>query len=79
MTRFVDVGPMLQDMDTLARKAGKRSIQFFTRLSAWNNLRKHFHQERAPEGLTFTKFLQTLQGLTDKKYGRGESEKKGFT
>ena len=29
--------------------------------------------------LTFTKFLQTLQGMTDKSYGRGENEKKGFT
>jgi 7,8-dihydro-6-hydroxymethylpterin dimethyltransferase len=79
VTQFVDVGPMLQDMDTLARKAGKRSIQFFTKLSAWNNLRKHFHQDRAPEGLNFQMFLQTLQGLTDKKYGRGDAEKKGFT
>ena len=79
VTRFVDVGPMLQDMDTLARKAGKRRIQFFTKLSAWNSLRKHFHEDRAPEGLNFTKFLQTLQGLTDKKYGRGASEQQGFT
>jgi uncharacterized radical SAM superfamily Fe-S cluster-containing enzyme len=79
VTQFVDVGPMLQDMDTLARKAGKRSIQFFTKLSAWNSLRKHFHADRAPEGLDFQKFLQTLQGLTDKKYGRGDKEQKGFT
>jgi uncharacterized radical SAM superfamily Fe-S cluster-containing enzyme len=79
VTRFVDVGPMLRDMDELARKAGKRRIQFFTKLSAWNNLRKHFHEDRAPEGLNFQKFLQTLQGMTDKKYGRGENEAGGFT
>jgi len=79
VTQFVDVGPMLQDMDMLARKAGTKRIKFFTKLSAWNSLRKHFHQDRAPEGLTFQKFLQTLQGMTDKKYGRGEHESKGFT
>ncbi len=79
VTQFVDVGPMLQEMDMLARKAGKRRIQFFTKLEAWNNLRKFFHQEKAPEGLTFNKFLQTLQGMTDKKYGRGDKEKEGFT
>ena len=79
VTRFVDVGPMLQEMDSLARKAGKRRIQFFTKLSAWNSLRKFFHAERAPEGLDFPKFLQTLQGLTDKRAGRGESERAGFT
>jgi uncharacterized radical SAM superfamily Fe-S cluster-containing enzyme len=79
VTRFMDVGPMLQEMDLLARKAGSRRFQFFTKLEAWNNLRKYFHEDRAPEGLTFTKFLQTLQGLTDKNYGRGKSEKEGFT
>ena len=79
VTKFVDVGNMLRDMDALARKAGRRSIQFFTKLEAWNSLRKHFHEDQAPEGLTFTKFLQTLQGMTDKRYGRGKKEKEGFT
>ena len=79
VTQFVDVGGMLKEMDLLARKAGKRRIQFFTKLEAWNNLRKFFHVEKAPQGLDFKMFLQTLQGLTDKKYGRGEGEKKGFT
>ncbi len=79
VTQFVDVGGMLKEMDLLARKAGKRRIQFFTKLQAWNSLRKFFHAEKAPQGLDFKLFLQTLQGLTDKKYGRGEGEKKGFT
>jgi len=79
VTQFIDVGPMLQEMDMLSRKAGKRRFQFYTKFEAWNSLRKFFHEDRAPEGLTFTKFLQTLQGMTDKKYGRGESEKGGFT
>ena len=79
VTQFVEVGPMLREMDELARKADKRRIQFFTKISAWNSLRKFFHEEKAPAGLTFNKFLQTLQGMTDKKYGRGESESGGFT
>jgi len=79
VTRFVDVGPMLQEMDMLARKAGRRRIQFFTKISAWNSLRRFFHAERAPAGLDFAKFLQTLQGFTDKRVGRGESERAGFT
>ena len=79
VTQFVEVGPMLREMDELSRKAGKRRFQFFTKFEAWNSLRKFFHEEKAPEGLTFTKFLQTLQGMTDKSYGRGENEAKGFT
>jgi uncharacterized radical SAM superfamily Fe-S cluster-containing enzyme len=79
VTQFVDVGPMLREMDELARKASKRRVQFFTKISAWNNLRKFFHEDKAPKDLTFNKFLQTLQGMTDKKYGRGEAESGGFT
>jgi hypothetical protein len=79
VTKFVEVGPMLQAMDELSRKAGKRRLQFFTKFEAWNSLRKFFHEEKAPEGLNFNKFLQTLQGMTDKSYGRGENEVKGFT
>ncbi len=78
VTRFVDVGSMLQDMDMIARKADRARIKFFSKLSAWNSLRKHFHADRAPEGLTFDKFLQTLQGLTDKSYGRGKNENDRF-
>ncbi|MCL4401776.1 MAG: radical SAM protein [Acidobacteria bacterium] len=79
VTKFIDVGPMLQDMEILARKAAPRKIKFFSKLSAWNSLRRHFHQDRAPEGLTFNLFLQTLQGMTDKRYGRGNKEEEGFT
>ncbi|MCE5311178.1 MAG: radical SAM protein [Acidobacteriales bacterium] len=79
VTRFIDVGSMLKDMDLLARKAGTATFKFYTKMQAWNSLRKHFHEDRAPQGLTFTKFLQTLQGMTDKRYGRGSSEKEGFT
>ncbi len=70
ITRFVDVGGMLQDMDELSRKTHKAMFKMYTKMRVWNSLKKHFHQDRAPRGLTFTKFLQTLQGLTDKKLGR---------
>jgi uncharacterized radical SAM superfamily Fe-S cluster-containing enzyme len=54
VTQFVEVGPMLREMDELSRKAGKRRFQFFTKFEAWNSLRKFFHEEKAPEGLTST-------------------------
>ena len=78
VTRFVDVGNMLQDIDNLARSAEKARFKFFSKVKTWNSLQKHFHAERAPEGLTFTRFLQTLQGMTDKSYGRGADAEQGF-
>jgi hypothetical protein len=70
LTRFVDVGAMLQDMDELSRKSHKAIFRMYTKMRVWNSLKRHFHEDRAPRGLSFTKFLQTLQGLTDKKLGR---------
>ncbi len=70
VTRFMDVGAMLQDMDEYSRRSTRAISQMFTKVKAWNSLQRHFKPEFAPPGLTFTKFLQTLQGFTDKKVGR---------
>jgi uncharacterized radical SAM superfamily Fe-S cluster-containing enzyme len=79
VTRFVDVGAMLQQIDALARKSERQHVRIYTKMKTWNALRKHYHEDRAPQGLTFNKFLQTLQGLMDKEYGRGSAEKEGYT
>lgn len=70
ITRFVDVGAMLQDIYELAQKAEKSTFQLWNKIKIWNSLQKHFHKEFAPPGLDFQKFVQTLQGFTDKKLGR---------
>jgi uncharacterized radical SAM superfamily Fe-S cluster-containing enzyme len=71
ITRFFDMPAMLRDVDRLARQVGGARFKMFTRISAWHKLRKHFRPQFAPPGLTFERFLQTLQGLTDHDYGRG--------
>jgi 7,8-dihydro-6-hydroxymethylpterin dimethyltransferase len=76
VTRFVDVGALLQDMYALGdKKQGKNFVtrkitKSWTGVKAWTSLKKHFKPEFAPPGLTFEKFIQTLQGFTDKKLGR---------
>ena len=70
ITRFVDVPNMLQDMEELSRSAGKARFKLYSKVKTWNALKKHFKPQFAPPGLTFTKFLQTLQGMTNKKLGR---------
>ena len=79
MTQFIDVGAMLQEIDMRARKADKARFKLWSKVQTWNSLRRHFYAERAPRGLTFNKFIETLQGLMDKRYGRGNAEKQGFT
>ncbi len=68
ITRFLDLFNTLRDIEMLASKTEKRKIKMFSKLSSLNILRKHFLSDNAPQGLTFTKFLKTLDGYTDKKY-----------
>jgi hypothetical protein len=70
ITRFVDVGAMLQDIYLVARKAEKSMFQLWNKIKVWKSFQKHFYEENAPPGLDFQRFVQTLQGFTDKKLGR---------
>jgi uncharacterized radical SAM superfamily Fe-S cluster-containing enzyme len=74
ITKFFDMPAMLRDVDLLARDAAAAKIKMFTKINAWRRLRKHFKPEFAPPGLTFERFLQTLQGMTDHSYGRGAGD-----
>jgi 7,8-dihydro-6-hydroxymethylpterin dimethyltransferase len=69
-TQFLDLPGLLQDMDEIARKTGKSIFKVFSGVKAWNSLKKHFKPQAAPPGLDFQRFLQTVQGCVDKKYGR---------
>ncbi|MCX6356497.1 MAG: hypothetical protein NT045_01235 [Candidatus Aureabacteria bacterium] len=75
MSRFMVVVGLVTAMDRLAEKTGRARFKTFAKIRAWNALRKFYHEERAPKGLSFTKYLQTLQGMLDKKVGRGPNAK----
>jgi uncharacterized radical SAM superfamily Fe-S cluster-containing enzyme len=70
VTQFVDIPGMLQDIEELSKKASGGIMKYYHGAKAWMSLKGHFKQEFAPPGLTFQKFLDTLQGMTDKKLGR---------
>ena len=67
---IINVPGMLDDMNELAFKAAKARFKIFSKVSAFNALRKHFNADRAPKGLTFKRFLEALNGLMDKDIGR---------
>jgi len=74
ITKFFDMPAMLREIDMLARDAAGARIKLFTKINAWQKLRRHFRPQFAPPGLTFERFLQTLQGMTDHRYGRGQGD-----
>jgi hypothetical protein len=74
LTDFVDFKGMLEEIDVLARRTGMSRMKVLSKLRFANVLRKHFDARKAPEGLTFMKFIRTLYELTGKKYGRDASK-----
>ena len=68
ITKFMDFFNALKDIETLASKTYRKKFKMFSQLKILNILHKHFKKENAPKGLSFTKFLKTLDGYTDKKY-----------
>ena len=78
ITRFLDLYPLLKDIEGLAAKAPRTRIKALSKLRALRALNRYFHPDRAPEGLTFLRFLQTLDGFADKKYA-WDARYRGYT
>ena len=75
---FIDLPPFLADMDRLSRKAEKGRNRLLTKASSFQKLLKHWRGKAAPAGMGFADFLHSLNGMIDKKVGRGEAGRKTF-
>jgi len=75
MSRFIDVENLVTEMYRLAGKTERSRFKSFAKIKAWHMLKKFYHEDKAPRGLSFTMYLQTLNGMLDKKVGRGKDVK----
>ena len=78
LPQFFDLKGMLADMWRLALRSERSRVKFFPRIRAFLALKRHFRADRAPAGLTFEAWLHALNGMIDKKIGRGRAGKKTF-
>jgi len=74
ITQFVDVEGMFMELDRLAAKTKASRFKRFAQMNAFYKIQKFFNKDKAPKGMDFTKFLQTLDGFFDKDAGRGEKD-----
>ena len=75
----IDVEGMFTQMDHIAARIRRRGRP--TRLDVWRTFRmfkRHFNADAAPPGLTVKRFIRSIQGLVDKRLGRGEGEKQTY-
>lgn len=76
ITQFIDVEGLFTEMDRLAQKARRTRSKTYQNIKTFNSLKKYFNEKKAPSGMTFRHFLESLYGLVDKDYGRGERRPK---
>lgn len=68
ITRFLDLYRLLGEIGALAASTRQTRIKVLSRARALLALKRHFHADRAPAGLSFLRFLRTLDGVAEKKY-----------
>lgn len=77
-TQFLNLHGLLNGINELAKTTKKRWFKYFSGIKALGLAKKYFDNKKAPAGLTFHKFLKTLDGYSDKKYS-WSSKYKGHT
>jgi uncharacterized radical SAM superfamily Fe-S cluster-containing enzyme len=78
ITRFLDLHALLKAIDRLAGRTRTAGFKTLSKVRGLQALHRFFRPDRAPEGLTFFRFLQTLDGFADKKYS-WDSRYRGYT
>jgi uncharacterized radical SAM superfamily Fe-S cluster-containing enzyme len=78
VTRFIDVVGMFSKMNEIAEKSSGSGLimKNLVKAKTFHTMKKYFDESQSPEGLTFTRFLQTLDGFVDHDKGRGEMDGK---
>jgi len=74
--QVIDVEGMFVEMNRIAARIRRRGKANW--LDRWRTVRmikRHFHADTAPPGLTVKRFIRSLMGLVDKSIGRGDGEK----
>ena len=66
VSEFIDMEPFLKDLTELAGEVKPSKFGLLSKVKILYKLRKHFKKDKAPDGLTFEKFLQSLEGYQEK-------------
>ncbi len=70
VSEFIDMEPFLSELITLSRKVKPSKFGLLSKVKILYRLKKHFKEEKAPKGLTFEKFLESLEGYQEKSLRR---------
>ncbi|TAN62446.1 radical SAM protein, partial [bacterium] len=72
VSEFLDMEPFLKDLINLSRTVKPSSFGLLSKVKILYNLKKHFKQDKAPKGLTFKKFLESLEGFQERSMRKSQ-------
>ncbi len=70
VSEFIDMNGFVRDLVAFSKKVKPSKFGLLSKVQILYKLKKHFIKEKAPKGLTFEKFLQSLEGYQDKNLRR---------
>ena len=74
--QVINMEGLFTDMNRIAARINRRGrATWLDKIRALRMFKRHFNKDAAPADLSVKRFVRSLQGLVDKRVGRGESEK----
>ncbi|MBI5599037.1 MAG: radical SAM protein [Deltaproteobacteria bacterium] len=70
VSEFIDMEPFLKETMALAREVKPSRFGLLSKVKVLYRLKKHFIQEKAPKGLNFERFLESLEGYQERTLRR---------
>jgi uncharacterized radical SAM superfamily Fe-S cluster-containing enzyme len=74
VTRFIDVEGLFVELYALAKKARGKRIQLFTKVKAYNLIKKYMIEDKVPGGMDTMEFLKVLRRVFSEDTKKGLSK-----
>jgi len=70
ISEFIDMANFMREVVALSKEIKPSMFTVLSRIKVLSRVKKYFHEEKAPRGLTFEKMLQSWDGYQDKSKRR---------
>ncbi len=70
ISSFIDMDDFLRELISLSKEIKPSRFGLLSKVKILYRLKKYYHADRAPKGLTFERFLQSLEGYQDRSLRR---------
>lgn len=74
LTRFIEVDDLFTELYKLAKKASGKKVHVFTKVKAYNLIKKHLKKDELPDGMNTLEFLNVLKRVFSEDTKKGLSK-----